>query len=77
MERCETCGNEYERALQITLDGQSHTFDCFECAIHALAPTCDGCGIRILGHGVQSGSNYFCGAHCARTHGVEGLQDHV
>ena len=43
MTRCETCGNEYERALTVTLDGIEHHFDCFECAIHALAPTCTRC----------------------------------
>jgi len=29
------------------------TFDSFECAIHALAPTCENCGIRIVGHGLE------------------------
>jgi len=38
MERCETCGNEYNKAFQVTVSGQSHTFDRFECAIH-FAPT--------------------------------------
>ena len=41
--RCMVCGNEYARAFQITLDGETSTFDSFECAIHALAPQCAHC----------------------------------
>jgi hypothetical protein len=40
MSRCEVCGNEYDKAMEIRLDGTKHTFDSFECAIHALAPAC-------------------------------------
>ena len=75
MGTCETCGNTYDRPLEITLDGTSHTFDSFECAIHALAPTCEHCGCRIIGHGLQDGQRWFCCAHCARRAGVEGLAD--
>jgi hypothetical protein len=35
-----------------------YTFDCFECAIQALAPTCAHCQSRVIGHGVGGqGSN--------------------
>ena len=34
MGRCETCGNEYDKAFQVTVSGRAHTFDSFECAIH-------------------------------------------
>jgi hypothetical protein len=44
MARCETCGNDYDKAFQVSMNGTTHTFDSFECAIHALAPTCDNCG---------------------------------
>jgi len=27
MSRCETCGNEYDKAFEIKLQGQSHIFD--------------------------------------------------
>ena len=37
MPTCETCGNDYDKAFQVTMNGQAHTFDSFECAIHALA----------------------------------------
>jgi len=40
MAKCETCGNDYDKAFQVTKEGQVHTYDSFECAIHALAPTC-------------------------------------
>ena len=38
MGRCETCGNEYDKAFQVTVSGRAHTFVSFECAIHTLAP---------------------------------------
>jgi hypothetical protein len=41
MPRCDVCGNEYDKTLSIDAWGRRHTFDCFECAIHLLAPTCD------------------------------------
>jgi len=36
------------------MNGTAHTFDSFECAIHALAPTCRHCGMRIIGHGLEN-----------------------
>ena len=77
MARCDTCGNDYERSFDVTLEGRTYTFDCFECAVHKLAPVCVGCGCRIIGHGVQSNDELFCGAHCARSHGVRGIETHV
>ena len=50
---CEVCGNDYDKAFEVTRDGESHTFDAFECAIHALAPECAHCGCKIIGHGVE------------------------
>jgi hypothetical protein len=44
MARCEVCGNEYDKTMEITREGETHTFDSFECAIHEMAPTCDHCG---------------------------------
>ena len=77
MARCHTCGNDYERSLEVKVDGDAYTFDCFECAIHLLAPVCGHCGCKILGHGVQSDQKMFCCAHCARLQGVRGITDHV
>ena len=72
---CETCGNTYDKAFTVRMDGDDHVFDSFECAIHALAPTCAACGCRIMGHGVEAGSSIFCGAHCAGETGEQELQD--
>jgi nitrite reductase/ring-hydroxylating ferredoxin subunit len=72
---CEVCGNDYDGAMQITVDGKTHTFDSFECAIHAVAPRCSHCGCTILGHGLQADGNVFCCAHCARESGVDSLAD--
>jgi hypothetical protein len=75
MAKCEVCGNEYDKTFEVTRDGESHIFDSFECAIHALAPQCDHCGCRIIGHGVESDGSIFCCAHCAREVGAMALQD--
>ena len=77
MSRCETCGNDYDKAFQVTMNGTTHTFDSFECAIHALAPTCDNCGIHIVGHGLEKEGTFFCCEHCAETKGVRGLRDRI
>ncbi|HZN64661.1 MAG TPA: hypothetical protein VFB66_05130 [Tepidisphaeraceae bacterium] len=77
MPRCETCGNEYDKAFQVVMNGRSHTFDSFECAIHKLAPTCKHCGIRIIGHGLEANGTFYCCDHCAEKAGVRGLKDRV
>jgi hypothetical protein len=63
---CETCGNDYDDAFTVTMGGSTHTFDSFECAVHALAPKCSHCGCRVIGHGVhgEAGAIYCC-EHCA------------
>lgn len=75
MSVCEVCGNDYDKAFEVIIGGGSHTFDSFECAIHALAPQCEHCGCRVIGHGVESGESIFCCAHCAAREGVTHLQD--
>lgn len=77
MARCEVCGNEYDLAFQVTAQGATHTFDSFECAIHALAPICEHCGCKVIGHGVQATGRMFCCASCAAAEGAEGLADRV
>jgi hypothetical protein len=77
MARCETCGNDYDKAFQVTLNGKTHTYDSFECAIHALAPACENCGIRIVGHGLEKDGTFFCCEHCAEVVGVTGLRDRI
>ncbi|MGH3023526.1 MAG: hypothetical protein ACRDNI_07720 [Gaiellaceae bacterium] len=77
MATCETCGNDYDKTFEVTMRGESHTFDSFECAIQALAPTCPHCGCRVIGHGVEADGQIFCCAHCAEKAGVGGLTDRV
>ncbi|WP_238007841.1 Prokaryotic metallothionein [Dactylosporangium sp. AC04546] len=64
---CETCGNDYYLAFEVHTVGGVHTFDSFECAIHMLAPVCEHCGTKIVGHGAEVSGRFYCSAHCART----------
>ena len=70
MGRCEVCVNEYRKTLEIKYEGRVATFDSFECAIHAMAPTCEHCGCRVIGHGVEVGERIFCCANCAQMVGI-------
>jgi hypothetical protein len=76
---CEVCGNEYDKAFDIVMasngNEQRHTFDSFECAIHALAPQCAHCGCRVVGHGVEAQGVVYCCAACARLLGRRELRD--
>lgn len=78
MATCDVCGNDYEKAFQVTTAaGKMYTFDSFECAIHKLAPTCSHCKCRIIGHGIEADDTYYCCANCARESGVHEVVDHV
>lgn len=78
MAKCAMCGNDYDKAFTITTaDGERHSFDAFECAIHMLAPTCAHCGCRVIGHGAEHDGTIYCCVHCARKDGVSGLDDRV
>ncbi len=77
MPRCETCGNDYDKAFEVVRGEERHVFDSFECAIHALAPVCTHCGVKIIGHGLEAGGEIFCCASCARAEGVAELRDHA
>ena len=69
MAKCEVCENDYDKAFEVVVAGKHHTFDSFECAIHALAPVCEHCGVKVVGHGVEADGTFFCCASCARMHG--------
>ena len=75
MARCDVCGNDYDKAFQVTQQGRMMTFDSFECAIHAMAPQCAHCQCRIVGHGIEAQNKIYCCAHCARHSGVKGVSD--
>jgi hypothetical protein len=59
MARCEVCGNEYDKTFEVSIGGETHLFDSFECAIHAVAPTCPHCGCKVVGHGVEAGGTVY------------------
>ena len=75
MNNCEVCGNVYDKAFTVTVAGEEHVFDSFECAIHSLAPVCAHCGCRVIGHGVESEDVIYCCASCAKHMGVLELAD--
>jgi hypothetical protein len=59
MAQCDVCGNDYDKAFEVTSGGRTMTFDSFECAIQAMAPSCAHCGCKIVGHGVEAAGNIF------------------
>ena len=77
MARCEICGNDYDKTFDVTMQGKAHTFDSFECAIHALAPVCVHCGCKIIGHGIEQDGLFYCCANCAEMEGVTEAKDRV
>lgn len=72
---CDVCGNDYDKAFQVSGIGRTMTFDSFECAIQALAPSCAHCACKIIGHGVEADGVMFCCVHCAKKKGVAQLRD--
>ena len=77
MATCDNCGNDYDHMLEVQQDGETYQFDCFECAIQTMAPRCDNCETRIIGHGMSTGNDTFCCASCARAQGYEGFVDRL
>jgi hypothetical protein len=75
MARCEVCGNDYDKSFEVIMAGSQHTYDSFECAIHALAPRCAHCECRVVGHGLEANGKVFCCAHCAAEMGVTNMKD--
>jgi len=75
MQKCDICGNQYDKCFSVTLSGKNYIFDCFECAIHKLAPQCIHCGCKIIGHGVESNQKIYCCVHCAKNEDESGLKD--
>jgi hypothetical protein len=78
MQECEVCGNNYDKPLAIRVpSGEERIFDSFECAIQALAPTCEHCDCRIIGHGIEKDGTMFCCAHCAEAKGHGEARDRL
>jgi hypothetical protein len=74
---CHTCGNAYDKAFEIQSGGTTYVFDCFVCAIQALAPPCAHCQCRVIGHGVENDGKIYCCGHCARQSGEVGVRDRI
>lgn len=78
MKKCFVCGNHYHNCLSIKQGDLNYDFDCFECAIYQLAPTCQHCSCRIIGHGIEiDDDHHYCCAHCAREDGFKQIHDHL
>jgi hypothetical protein len=69
-------GVRNSKAFSVTVpDEDSYTLDRFKCAIHALAPVREYCGVKVIGHGVEADGSFYCCAHCAGMAGAEGVSD--
>lgn len=77
MAKCDVCGNNYDKAFQVSGPRGSGTYDSFECAIHALAPVCAHCDCRVIGHGIETDDAIYCCAHCAKESGEQGARDRL
>lgn len=75
MAKCDVCGNDYDKSFQVVRGSERRTFDSFECAIQAMAPTCAHCGCKVIGHGSETGGKIYCCANCARLAGVKEMRD--
>jgi hypothetical protein len=75
MAKCDVCGNDYDKTFQVTQLGKTYIFDSFECAIEKMAPRCEHCGCRIIGHGLEKSGTIYCCAHCAGQSGATELRD--
>jgi hypothetical protein len=66
---CEVCGNDDNQSFEVIAAGARplrHTFDSFECAIHRMAPVCEHCACKVIGHGTE------VGRQCAHEPGSNG-----
>jgi hypothetical protein len=75
MAQCTQCGNDYDKSFEVVMAGQKYVFDSLECAITRLAPNCQHCGCRIVGHGMEVDGVFYCCANCATRAGAKGLKD--
>lgn len=63
------------RASRCGWAGRTHVFDSFECAIHALAPSCAHCNCKVIGHGIEAADTFYCCANCAGQAGIGDVRD--
>jgi len=70
----------YDKAFEVIVAGKHHTFDSFECAIHALAPVLPAPFHSVgewVATAVEANGQIFCCVHCARTAGKTQLKTAV
>ena len=71
MATCTVCGNDYDKAFTVTMNGKSQIFDSFECAIHALAPRCAHCDLPVPAGLIEpDAETQFCCAGCRAVYGT-------
>jgi hypothetical protein len=74
MAKCEVCGNDYYLSFEVITANEKHTFDSFECAIYKLAPVCDHCRCKIIGHGIEANKTFYCCANLRASQGWRKLR---
>ncbi len=77
MNPCHTCGNTYDKSFEVRTGATTYTFDCLECAIHTLAPSCTHCRCKVIGHGIEAHGAFYCCAHCVRASGEHKARDRI
>jgi hypothetical protein len=58
MALCQTCGNEYDKSLQVILGGEKHPSTVSSAQSSRLAPACAHCQCRIVGQWCRSKRNH-------------------
>lgn len=65
MPACATCGFDTNEPLSIRYHAISAEYCCFECAITPLAPICQHCRCKVIGHGAYGPKGeIFCCHYC-------------
>lgn len=62
---CDECGNEYDEAFEVRLQGQPESFDSLACALEAMTPRCAHCDARVEEPAASWGDRVYCSPNCA------------
>jgi hypothetical protein len=65
------------RPFQVTMSGKAHTFDSFECAIHALARTAIIAESASSDTARRRGAHFIVASIAPQGEGVKGLRDRL
>jgi hypothetical protein len=77
MAKCEVCGKDYDKAFIVEAAGVQHTSIVSSVRFQAMAPTCEHCQCKVIGHGVEVEGHFFCCAHCARLATSADVRDRI